>query len=137
MGLVPVPGRKAVLREVGEALEVEMPSKRGAMNYAAFGFPVLIVGLVGPALVRAILGNGEREPAFFMLAFIIPWALGGLGGLLGLLWTAFGRERMTLGPATLRLRREIFGIGPDRDHDLSNVARLRFSRRFLRSGPAA
>jgi hypothetical protein len=128
MKVEPVSGGRATVRDTGSALEVIIPAQRRAL-LAAF----LTVWLAGWAVGAATALGGFvrkhplRAPPGFLALWLTVWMLGGVFAAFALIWTVFGRERLTLTEQYLDVRREALGLGRGWRYDLANVKDLRAS----------
>jgi hypothetical protein len=126
MKIEPVSGGRATIRDTGRLLEVIIPARR-----RIFLAIVLVLWLCGWAvgesmvLRQVISARTLRVPPAFLFAWLALWTLGGAFALFTLVWTMFGRERVTVTEQYLDLRREALMFGRGRRYDLSNVKDLR------------
>lgn len=128
MPLVPVPTGKATFRDLTEGLEIVIPAKRNV--FLVLFLSAWLVGWAcgeGFAVKELFAPMSPTSPSLFLSAWLVAWTLGGGFAIYTWAWALFGRERVTLGPAALTLRREILGYGRDRGFDLAHVSHLRVS----------
>lgn len=112
MSMPLVPHGKAHASDVLDGFEVVVPAQR---NLVVIAFLALwLLGWVQGELFAVSALLSDRTPLgaqLFIAAWLALWTLGGLAALFAVLWLALGSERLVLGPAGLRLRREVFGLG--------------------------
>ena len=104
-------------------LKIILPAPR----QGKFTIVILAIWLVGWAISEMMVISSyfahplsPHPPVFFILL----WTLGGLNILWSLLWTAFGKEIISLSNYRMKLRREVFGIGFDRNFEQRYIPRL-------------
>jgi hypothetical protein len=117
---------KARFEDTPRGFEVIIPSKR---NWFVTGF--LCLWLCGWA-VGEVVGattffthNTDTAEKLFMTVWLAAWTLGGGFALYVFFWSLAGRERVLLGPATLSIKRELFGRGRLREYELNEIRDLR------------
>lgn len=77
------------------------------------------------SVAREIVSGRAKEGALFLTAWLALWTIGGAFALYAWLWTLAGREIILLQPDVLSIRRDLLGVGPTREYDLTQVRRLR------------
>jgi len=77
--------------------------------------------------LRELMTGTAGEERGFLAFWLIAWTLGGLGVIYLILWSSLGRERLTLRPDALVLRREVLGIGRSREYDIRYIKDLRIA----------
>jgi hypothetical protein len=119
------PGRRITFTGSPAGLEIVIPAQRNL-------FVILFLGswLVGwcmgeiSAIARLVKGP-QAESEEMLLVWLVLWTLGGLFAGYTWLWNLAGKERILLGPSTLCIRRDIFGIGKTRAYPLYRIRNLR------------
>ena len=138
------PGPRHTASEQGGQVVIGIPPKR---NLFIVGF--LTLWLCGWAFgeVTASTGlfttlwKGPGPGTAFLLVWLCAWTVGGAFAIYTWLWQVKGREVVTASPTALSIKREVFGLGPTRHYDASQVHRLRlapisFNSADFRSGMA-
>ena len=125
MVISPAP-RRSTRADRPDGVELVIPAKRNL-----FVMLFLLAWLGGWAFGEfSALGQLSSErgaPALFILFWLLAWTVGGAFAVSVFSWMLAGRERITLGPRILGIRREIFGVGLTREYDLAHVRNLRVS----------
>jgi hypothetical protein len=76
---------------------------------------------------RALASGEIRASAYgFVALWFVIWTLGGLAGVLGLLWAFAGHERVVVDGGTLALRRAAGPLGKTQTFPLAEVRDLRY-----------
>ncbi len=110
-------------------LRIVIPVRRHwlAMFFVGGFLVVWSGGLVCFWLLAGLRLWGELPDPYDMLADIGIW-LASTGFLLCLfMWPLVGREVITVGYKSLTVRREMLGLGVERDFELGRIRRLRFA----------
>jgi hypothetical protein len=120
---------RAIVETLGTTTRVTIPApKRAAVAF-------LILWICGWAfgevtVIRQILfrhhppgRHAPQEP--FLFVWLAMWTVGGALALFTVLWTLFGRERITVADQFLTIRREVLGVGREKRYDLATVKDLR------------
>ncbi|HUO05935.1 MAG TPA: hypothetical protein VMU16_12130 [Candidatus Binataceae bacterium] len=126
MAKVEVPAARATISESANSLLITIPTRKNWFLVIFMGF-WLCGWLFGEIMVSRMLALG-RMPAgasMFPIAWLGMWTVGGAFAIVTCLWNLAGKELIWLSPATLMIKREVYGIGPVREYDLANVANLR------------
>lgn len=95
-----------------------------------WGIWLVMWSVGGIAAFIEVMRDKPGPPLAFSSAFLIVWAVVGLGAALFWLWFAFGREIITVTEDKLTLRNEILGYGRDEVFPLARVTNLRASGLF-------
>lgn len=134
---VPVAAFRSRVEPAAGGVEVTMPSRRNyvfaALQLVWLGFWVYaLVGIV-PNIFDA---NGPNpSQTTFLVVWTVGWVAGGCFVAALFLWTVAGRERLTIGPDGVVLRREAAGIGRSRRFELRAVKALRIVENAGESAP--
>jgi hypothetical protein len=115
----------ATLRGGPDGLEIVIPARR---NIAVLVF--LGLWLAGWAMgeknaLAQILSDGIRVADPFLLAWVLFWTVGGAVACYVWLWMLVGKERILMGASTLRMSRDILGVGWPRFYPLREIRNLR------------
>jgi hypothetical protein len=115
-------------QERPEGLEIVIPAQRNAFRTLFLG--VWLCGwAVGEVMVpTAFLGQDlEPDARLFAMVWLAAWTLGGGFAIYAFLWSLAGRERVLVTPFSLRIKRDLFGMGRVREYELVHVRDLRCS----------
>ena len=124
MRVVP-PAAISTSSETVDGFQLVIPAKRNV-----FVLLFLLVWLVFWALGEATAFHQlttSTNVQWFLVFWMTAWTAGGLFAVTAWLWTAFGREIVTLGSGELRIRWEVLGVGRSKEFDLAQVRNLRVS----------
>ena len=115
----------ATLQGGPDGLEIVIPARR---NVAVLVF--LGLWLTGWAVgelnaLTEILSGGIRAADLFLLVWLCFWTAGGAVACYVWLWTLVGKERILMGTSTLRMSRDILGVGWPRIYPLHAIRNLR------------
>ncbi len=126
MTRVAVPKMRSTFSDTPEGLEVVIPVRRNPFLTLFLGAWLLGWGFGELAAFHDIVSGGKAwGERSFGVFFLIAWTIAGGFALFAWMWMAAGRERVRLSAAALVIRREVFGVGQDRDYDLAHVQNLR------------
>lgn len=125
MGVVPIPGSRAVFRDSPEGLAVIIPATRSLLMLFFVGLWMVGWGIGAGMVLRQLLGETTLHfGSVFLALWLAGWTVGGAAAVRAWLWTAFGKERIVLRPATLSIKRDVLGVGRERRYDLPLVSNL-------------
>src|SRR5262245_24462670 len=118
--------RRSTLVERPDRLELIVPAKR---NFFVLMFLPAWLAMWAFALVNVVreLFSGSKGPVPFLLFWLVGWTVGGGFALFVFLWMLAGRERISLQPRVLAVRRDLFGFGVTREYDLAQIRNVRVS----------
>lgn len=123
---VPVDAYRSRVESAAGGIEVTMPSRRNYVVAAFFAvwlcFWFYSLFEIVPQLFRTA---EHRSPVLFLAAWTTLWIVGGCSVLAMCVWNIAGRERVTVGPDGLSIRREAAGVGRTRHYALRSVKALR------------
>jgi hypothetical protein len=116
-----------VIEETPRGLSVTIPTPRNI--FALLFLPVWFVGwaLGEVSALRSLSGGGGKGPGSFLLVWLAFWTLGGVWAVLTFLRMLVGKERLELDGKVIRVRHEVFGIGPSKEYELRHVRGLRLA----------
>ncbi|HEY3898815.1 MAG TPA: hypothetical protein VGM54_09395 [Chthoniobacter sp.] len=123
------PGPRHTTTELPDGVAICIPARRNIF-ILAFLTLWLCGWLMGEITAPiAFVKSAEKNPAAagFLLIWISAWTLGGGFALLIWLWQVKGREIVTISPSALSIGRQIFGYGPVKHYDLSEIRDLRLA----------
>jgi len=124
---VPVAAFRSRVESAGGGTEVTMPSRRNyvfaALQIVWLGFWVYALVAIVPPMFHTTGRNSP--PMLFFVIWTVGWIAGGCFVFALFLWTIAGRERMTITPDGVSLRREAVGVGRTRHFELRAVKGLR------------
>ena len=120
--------RVAVLHRPG-AVEVRLAMRKSWLILVALTFWI-VAWTIGGAMVIASLVAGNLHEAGFLSIWLVMWLLAEVFVGLAWLWHVFGREVATVSSETLSIKRDVFGLGPGRAYNTSQVTNLRALRYF-------
>ena len=128
MALVQVPAARFVFEDRPTGLEITIPAKKNWFQILFTGF--WMVGWVFGEVFAVRQVFASDTPVFanlFLLAWLGGWTVGGAFIGYSWLWTLVGKERVVLRPGTLVTKRDVLGLGAEREYDLTHVRNLRVS----------
>ncbi len=138
MATVKVPAARATISKSPDGLTITIPSRKNWFLILFLGF-WLTGWLFGEviALHQVIRGHSshwasvtESGPIglnLFLIGWLGAWTVGGGVAIVTWLWNLVGVERVLLAPSTLTMKREVLGIGPTKEYELSSVSNLRIN----------
>jgi hypothetical protein len=115
-----------------EGLEIVIPASRNLVLAIFLGM-WLAGWLMGEWNAIAQLGRAAALDPFLVL-WLAGWTAAGIAVAYVWLWTLAGRERIVMGTSTLRVKREVLGLGWTRAYPLSKIRNLRVTPRLTRPG---
>lgn len=123
------PGPRHTATESGDGLVIRIPAKR---NVFIVGFLTLWLGgwLVGEIMapISFLTAAHQAGPgAAFLLVWFCGWTVGGAFAVYTWLWQVKGCEVVTASSTALSIQREVFGLGPTKHYDASQIRQLRVS----------
>ncbi|HTR97444.1 MAG TPA: hypothetical protein VMH61_06035 [Candidatus Acidoferrales bacterium] len=110
----------------GDELVIDLPSPRRPVT--AFVVSLWLLGWsVGLAFVAQQFQSGEptRGDDAFLGAWLVLWLAAGVLAIAWLAWLVAGRERVTLTPEAIRIRRGVLAWGFTRSFALAGMSELR------------
>jgi hypothetical protein len=144
MPVVRPPSTRCVFEDTADSLRIIIPSRRHWLRVASLGFQILFWGfgeiiigwMVLSALNDVLSGTLQegfcaiREAAYgslFMLVLLAVWTVVGAFGFYVLSWQFAGREVIELSDQSLKVRREVMGIGRTKEYMAEYAKDLRVS----------
>jgi hypothetical protein len=133
-----VPAARATIRQSPDGLTITIPSRKNWFLILFLGF-WLAGWLFGEviALHQVIRGHSshwasakESGPIglnLFLIGWLGAWTVGGGVAIITWLWNLVGVERVLLVRSTLTTKREVLGIGPTNEYELSSISNLRIN----------
>jgi hypothetical protein len=126
MGVVAIPGSRVVFRDSPEGLAMTIPATRNLLMLFFVGLWMVGWAIGAGMVLRQLLGETTLHfGSVFLVVWLAGWTVGGAVAARSWLWTAFGKERIVLRPATLSVKRDVLGVGRERRYDLPLVSNLR------------
>lgn len=126
MGVVAIPGGRAVFRDSPDGLAVTIPAQRNLPMLFFVGLWMVGWAIGAGVTLRQLLGETTLHfGSVFLALWLAGWTVGGAVAARAWLWTAFGKECIVLRPATLSITRTILGLGRERRYDLPRIVNLR------------
>lgn len=109
----------------GIAFEVRIATKKNW--WPLFFLPVWLVGwtLGGVAAFRAVSGETPIGARMFLIAWLTMWTFGEVFVFYTWVWNAFGKEIVRVESDLLRIKRDVFGLGPIRNFQTMEISNLR------------
>ena len=125
---VKLSGPRHTVSEGADGIEIRIPARRNV-----FLLLFLSVWLVGWAFGEVTAAHtlassamrGSGPPAAFLLIWLTGWTVGGGFALYTWLWQLKGCEIVTVSPAALGLKRDVFGFGAKKLYDAAEIRELR------------
>lgn len=126
MSLVAPAKPRATLQDTPAGLEIIIPARRNTFLTLFLGL-WLCGWLAGEIATPAMLLRGPVPVIglVFVTAWLAGWTLAGVFALYVFCWQLAGRERISVSPSRLAIRREVFGIGRVREYDTGHIQDLR------------
>jgi hypothetical protein len=126
VALVPVPKTRARVIETSEGLTVSVPARKNWFMILFLGF-WMIGWTFGEVVVIAQLVSGKTPggAGLFVFAWLGGWTVGGAFAGYAWAWSMFGVERLLLRSRALVVKRDLLGLGREREYDLAHVTNLR------------
>ena len=123
------PKSRATLTGGPEGLEIVIPAQRNLVVLVFLG--IWLVGWVtGEVTTLAeLLKDGPRRSEGLMFLWLALWTVGGVFAAYMWLWMLVGKERILMGTSTLRLKRDVLGLGTPRTYELFRIRNLRVATR--------
>ena len=128
---VKLQGPRHTTTETGDSLTIRIPSRRNIL-LVAFLTLWLCGWLAGEiAAPTTFLTGAQKDPGAvaFVVLWLCFWTAGGAAAIYVWLWQLKGCEVVTLSPAALSLKRELFGLGRTKHYDATEIHNLRVSPR--------
>jgi len=123
------PNPRVTLTGGPEGLEIVIPAQRNLVVLVFLG--IWLVGWVtGEVTTLAeLLKDGPRRSEGLVLLWLALWTVGGVFAAYMWLWMLVGKERVLMGTSTLRVTRDVLGLGPTHSYELFQVRNLRVATR--------
>jgi len=116
--------RRSSTTQTSDGLEISIPARKHL--FALVFMPMWLIGWsVGELSAIRELVSGDGSPMFFLGTWLTLWTLGGGAALFTWLWMIRGREIIRLRYHALVIRRDLLGLGREKEFDLSHVTNLR------------
>jgi len=123
----PYTGRAKIYRD-GDTIEITVPSKK---NFFTIIFLTAWIGgwFMGEssALEQVFNENADTTANSFITFWLVGWTVGGLFAILILLWFIGGEEIITVDEGVLELGRQIFGLGPIKLYQITDIKQMTVS----------
>jgi len=108
-----------------EGLEILIPARRHVFVLLFLGM-WLVGWLMGELTVITQLFSRRLDgPVGFLLLWLIFWTFGGGFAAYLWLWMLAGKERILMGTSTLRVKRDVLGLGRTRTYEFYKMRNLR------------
>ncbi|MCH4887409.1 hypothetical protein EZV73_07495 [Acidaminobacter sp. JC074] len=101
-----------------EGYRVEIPSKKNIFIIVFMCF-WLAGWFMGETMVLMTMLSGEFVP--FLLIWLIGWTFAGGFAIYIVLWLLFGKEVIVSNGQTLRISKEILGLGRSKEYDIRSI----------------
>ena len=117
---------RITITDTSQGLRIVMPCRR-----SWFVILFLVFWLCGWAVAEVMVANqflnGDAPPEgeFFMMTWFGVWTVGGVFAIYAWLWQVMGKEMVTVHGQTFITRRDIGGLGFDKEYDLLQMRDLR------------
>jgi hypothetical protein len=128
---------RATLTGGPEGLEIVIPARRNLVVLLFLG--IWLAGWVTGELkeLAELLSGSPEGPEGFLLLWLAFWTCAGALAAYAWLWMLVGKERILMGSSTLRLKREVLGLGRTRTFELFRIRNLRVASGSARPRDAA
>jgi hypothetical protein len=112
-----------------DGLRIVMPCRRSWFVICFLAFWICSWA-AGEVMVANQLWKGDAPPEgeFFMLTWLGVWTMGGAIAIYAWLWQLMGKELLTVRGQAFTIRRDIGGIGFDKEYRLTQMRDLRVGR---------
>ena len=117
---------RITIADTSQGLRIGIPCRRSWFVILFLGF--WICGwAVGEVMVTRQYLQGDAPPdgEFFILTWLGVWTVGGLFAMYAWSWQVIGREILTVHGQTFTIRRDIAGVGFDKEYKLVEMRDLR------------
>ncbi len=127
MAKVAPPKNRATVTETADGIELATPARKNWFLIVFLGAWMVgwVLGEVSAGRELMAPEGLESEARLFMLVWLIGWTMGGLAAFGLWIWTLAGVERAKIVGGSITLRREVLGIGLNREYDSSHITNLR------------
>jgi hypothetical protein len=134
------------IEDLGDSLKITVPSSKHWLQvffFCAMFVPWIILGIGGGAMLGILLNpppsgiasHAQNTANFwstafialFLLAFLSVWLMTGTIQLYTILWRLAGREVIHVAYKSIRLCRQVFGLGRPQEYLIDNLSNLRIS----------
>jgi len=129
MSKVTPPGSRASIDDMGDGLELSIPTRKNWLLILFLG-AWMFGWFFGEASAISQLMNHEVRNAGsrgFLMFWLVGWTVGGFAAGTAWLWNVAGVERIRFGSDAVLVRREVARIGLTREYDASHIRNLRVS----------
>ncbi|MEK7774882.1 MAG: hypothetical protein AAB305_03245 [Candidatus Zixiibacteriota bacterium] len=122
---IPSAGR-ATWEDLGNEIRITIPTRRKIFSII-FSCVWLVGWVVGETLASQALFQSQNVDAnkSFLVFWLIGWTVGGLLAIGGLFWLLAGKEIVTLSTQFVTIRWDVFGVGYQRQFDMTKVQNIR------------
>jgi hypothetical protein len=113
--VVPVPGARHTFEDFGSQMHFVSPARRQVfmMFFARLWMIMWVYGMVAVGAPDSSFDSRH----VFSLIWMIAWTGSGLWVLFLFLWTVAGHDVLEVSAMSVKLRKEIFGIGRTREYE--------------------
>lgn len=117
---------RVTISDTVAGLRIVMPCRRSwsVIVFLAFWICGWAVGEVMVSR-QFVQGDAPAEGEFFMLAWLGVWTVGGVVAIYAWLWQVMGKEIVTVHGQTFTVRRDMGGLGFDKEYSLVQMRDLR------------
>lgn len=115
-----------------EGLEIVIPAGRNLVLAIFLG--MWLAGWLMGELNAIAQARRDFASDPFLVMWLAGWTVAGIAVAYFWLWTLVGKERIVMGTSTLRVKREVLGLGRTRTYALSKIRNLRVAPQPQRPG---
>ncbi len=122
-------GPQHTATEQSDGLAIRIPSKRNIfiVGFLTFWLCGWLVGEIMAPIGFFAAARKDPGTAAFLLFWLCGWTVGGAFAIFIWLWQVKGCEVVLISPTALSIKREVFGYGPNKQYDVSEIRQLRVS----------
>ena len=120
---------RITIADTADGLRIVIPCRRSWFVICFLAFWICSWA-AGEVMVANQLWKGDAPPEgeFFMLTWLGVWTMGGAIAIYAWLWQLMGKELLAVRGQAFRIRRDIGGIGRDKEYSLIQMRDLRVGR---------
>lgn len=119
------PDRGVTITTGPQGLEIVIPAPRNLFLLSLLGVWLMAWGAGELSALERLRSGRGADPEELLLVWLVIWTAAGLLAAYAWLWMLVGQERIVLGTSSLRIRREILGVGLTRTYPLLRIRSLR------------
>ncbi len=139
MDYEPVGKRRSKVNQLGDRIEIIIPSKKRIFSTVFIGF-WLIAWLFGMVMVTTVLfgdylglnvnqvnNSTPQQSNAFLIFWLCGWTVGGAIAIYTFLWLIVGKERIVIASDGIAISKEVLFFKRTKKYDLNNCRNLKLS----------